>query len=156
MTRISRYLVSLVLIVAGISWIILRIDLLPSYTSVNDVASTALQHTRASKVAVVDLHNGVFIGAAFSGGGSRAANFSAAVLLELEELGLLPQITALSSVSGSALPVTYYALYGNDSTRWNPDHVRELFALDYESKWIWRSLLPSNWVRIWFTNFDKS
>jgi NTE family protein len=43
----------------------------------------------------------VFIGVAISGGGSRAANFSAAVLIELDAIGLLAHVDAISSVSGS-------------------------------------------------------
>jgi hypothetical protein len=46
--------------------------------------------TRATtKIASSDLKNGTFIGIAMSGGGSRAANFSAAALLQLESLGIL-------------------------------------------------------------------
>src|SRR5437870_1721764 len=41
----------------------------------------------------------VFVGIAISGGGSRAANFSAAVLEELDRHGFLKHATALSSAS---------------------------------------------------------
>src|SRR5207247_3141189 len=56
-------------------------------------------------ISVQDLSHshGVFIGVAMSGGGSRAANFSAAVLIVILDLGILPYVTAMSSVSGSSL-----------------------------------------------------
>src|SRR5512142_2682650 len=51
--------------------------------------------TRASETLSTDnLADGVFVGIAMSGGGSRAANFSAAVLLELEALGIMEKATA--------------------------------------------------------------
>lgn len=54
-----------------------------------------------------DLHNGVFVGIAISGGGSRSANFALATLLELDKLGVLNYVSAISSVSGGRLqPLT--------------------------------------------------
>jgi NTE family protein len=44
-----------------------------------------------------------FVGIALSGGGSRAANFSLAVLRELDAVGLLEHADSLSSVSGGSL-----------------------------------------------------
>ena len=55
--------------------------------------------------------DGMFIGVALSGGGSRAANFGAAALLEPQEkLGDHP-IDVVSSVSGVSLPAGYVAVY---------------------------------------------
>ncbi|CAE6711763.1 patatin-like phospholipase family protein [Nitrospira defluvii] len=59
-----------------------------------------------------ELTDGRFVGLAFSGGGSRAAVFGAAVMKELDRLGLLQQVDVLSAVSGGALPATAYALEG--------------------------------------------
>lgn len=59
-----------------------------------------------------ELADGRFIGLAFSGGGSRAAVFGAAVMKELDRVGLLPQVDVLSAVSGGALPAAAYALEG--------------------------------------------
>src|SRR5439155_16879826 len=76
-------------------------------------------------VTLADLErsNGVYLGIAMSGGCSRAANFSAAVLLELEDLGLLKYVTAISSVSGSSLTAAYYGLFrDNRKDRWNRKH----------------------------------
>jgi hypothetical protein len=60
----------------------------------------------------MELADGRFIGLAFSGGGSRAAVFGAAVMKELDRAGLLPQVDVLSAVSGGALPAAAYALDG--------------------------------------------
>ncbi len=59
-----------------------------------------------------ELADGRFVGLAFSGGGSRAAVFGAAVMKELDRVGLLSQVDVLSAVSGGALPAAAYALEG--------------------------------------------
>jgi predicted acylesterase/phospholipase RssA len=116
------------------------------------------QETRATmNVAGDDLYYGKFIGIALSGGGSRAANFSAAVMFELDEqLQLLDKATAISSVSGSSLPAAYYGLYGRDTSRWNRDEVRTQMKKDFEERWIWSWFLPQNALRYWTTNFSRS
>lgn len=55
--------------------------------------------------------SGVFVGVAISGGGSRAANFSAAVLEELEKQGFSEHLSAISSVSGGSLTAAYFSLF---------------------------------------------
>ena len=113
--------------------------------------------TRAAEtVTVDDLADGIFIGVALSGGGSRAANFSAAVLLELEKLGILDKAAAISSVSGSSLPAAYYGLYHGDKVRWNTDEVRRQMKKDFELRWIGRWFLPQNMTQYWSTNFNRS
>lgn len=70
-------------------------------------------HTRATlHLGEKELADGRFIGMAFSGGGSRAAVFGAAVMKELDRLGVLQQVDVLSAVSGGALPAASYALEG--------------------------------------------
>lgn len=70
-------------------------------------------HTRATlHLGDKELADGRFVGLAFSGGGSRAAVFGAAVMKELDRVGLLPQVDVLSAVSGGALPAASYALEG--------------------------------------------
>ena len=59
-----------------------------------------------------ELADGRFVGLAFSGGGSRAAVFGAAVMKELDRVGLLSQADVLSAVSGGGLPAAAYALDG--------------------------------------------
>lgn len=113
--------------------------------------------TRASEdVSYNDLSKGVFVGVAMSGGGSRAGNFSAAVLLELDKLGLLEHVTAISSVSGSSLTAAYYGLYGNDKQRWTVQEVRKRLLTDFEARWIGRWFLPYNAGRYWMSNFTRS
>lgn len=51
------------------------------------------------------------VGLALSGGGSRAAVFSAAVLAALTEHGLAGRITHISSVSGGGFAASYYATH---------------------------------------------
>jgi len=115
------------------------------------------RHTRASEtITARDLTDDLFIGIALSGGGSRAANFSAAVLLELDRLGILGKATALSAVSGSSLPTAYFGLYGRDQSLWNRDDVRQQMKKDFEIRWFGRWFLPQNIPAYWFTNFNRS
>ena len=115
------------------------------------------KQTRASEsVTTADLADNVFIGIALSGGGSRAANFSAAVMLELEKLGILNKTTAVSSVSGSSLPAAYYGLYRGDKNRWNEDEVRKQLKKDFELRWLGRWFLPQNIALYWSTNYNRS
>ncbi len=59
---------------------------------------------------------GVLVLLALSGGGSRAAWFSAAVMLELEEIlrddgfNLLHEVDVISAVSGGSFPAAYYCI----------------------------------------------
>ena len=60
---------------------------------------------------------------ALSGGGSRAAYFSGAVMLQLqkvfedEDLDLLQEVDVISSVSGGSLPAAYYAISRDRAVR---------------------------------------
>ena len=111
--------------------------------------------TRARHVTHQDLRNGLFVGIAMSGGGSRAANFSAAALLELKELGILENATAISSVSGSSLTAAYYGLFSH-SEQWNRANIRNLFLSNFEAQWFLRWLDPRNIFGYWLTNLDRS
>jgi predicted acylesterase/phospholipase RssA len=121
--------------------------------------------TRANLVLTSeDLSGGVFVGIALSGGGMRAANFSAAVLLELESLGLLRHTSAISSVSGGSLTAAYYGLFGPvdgrqetaRADRWNATAVKERFLIDLQTHWILRWFNPWHAIRYWTTAFDRS
>jgi len=128
-------------------------------TRANEPASAAnpAKPTRAREdIAPADLPDGVFVGIAMSGGGSRAANFSAAVLLELDRLGLLRHAAAISSVSGSSLTAAYYARYGADPGRWNTSAVQRVLIHDFDRDWTTRWLMPHNIVRYWLTPYDRS
>jgi predicted acylesterase/phospholipase RssA len=58
---------------------------------------------------------------ALSGGGSRAAYFSAATMLKLQtvfdDVDLLEEVDVVSSVSGGSLPAAYYALSRDETLR---------------------------------------
>jgi len=101
-----------------------------------------------------DIESGIFVGIALSGGGSRAANFSAAVLSELQRYGFLQHATALSSVSGGSLTAAYYGLHGQ-TEQWSAD-LRTKLRANFESLLIRRSLNPYIWVQILLTDFDRS
>lgn len=133
-------------------------SIIPAFTAMNEPTGSAPpRKTRANdEVKTADLPQGVFVGIALSGGGSRAANFSTAVLLELGELGLLDAATALSSVSGSSLPTAYYGLFGDDPRRWNRDQARDLMRTNFQSHWIARWFLPQYALAYWLTDFDRS
>ena len=110
---------------------------------------------------------------ALSGGGSRAAYFSALSMLEMENIeltiggsksNLLHEVDVISSVSGGSLAGAYYAIShdpgsecaGHAHRPWNDAKVRELMTLDYRSRWIGRWFYPNNIVRFWFTKFDRT
>lgn len=116
------------------------------------------------------------VGLACSGGGSRAAYLTAAILREIHREGirldggtrspnnprdLLEQVDAISSVSGGSLAAAYFVanskkLEGTDvySKEWN-DYLYKV-GLPYRPRQ-WRSafLNPLNWVKILFTNYNR-
>lgn len=61
------------------------------------------------------------IGLALSGGGFRASIFHLGVIRRLEELGIMPEIGVISSVSGGSIVAAYYV-------RQMEDHLRSLGA----------------------------
>lgn len=115
------------------------------------------RHTPARHLIEEDINDGVFVGIALSGGGSRAANFSAAVLLELQDLGLFPaHVTTLSSVSGGSLTSAYYKLFSGRPIYWNEKIIRKRFITDLEWPWIRRMIAPHHFIRTLFTDYSRS
>jgi NTE family protein len=96
---------------------------------------------------------GVFVGLALSGGGSRAANFSLAAMEQLEEIGLLRHVSAISSTSGGGLAGAYYALKGPDLD-WKD--AKRLMATDLRTRWVLRNLYPHKLLQTLFTHADRS
>jgi len=92
---------------------------------------------------------------AISGGGSRAANFGAAVMLELQRRGLLQQVDVISGVSGGTLPAVYFGL-GEKAGAFTEPAVREALGYDFQSSWIRRWFLPQNIFRYWLSDFTRS
>jgi predicted acylesterase/phospholipase RssA len=138
--------------------------LLPFWISENDMPFRERPpRTRATALIdpQADLKNGVFLGIAMSGGGSRAANFSAAALLELEKMKILEKATVISSVSGSSLTAGYYGLFGDKSQYsnneiWSREEIRKRLVTNFESEWFARWFIPWNVPRYWLTGFDRS
>lgn len=96
-----------------------------------------------------------FLALAISGGGSRAANFGAAVMLELQQRKLLEQVDVISGVSGGTLPAVYYGL-GEKAGMFTEPVLRKALGYDFQSSWIRRWFLPQNIFRYWFTDFTRS
>src|SRR5262245_17641840 len=96
-----------------------------------------------------------FVALTISGGGSRAANFGAAVMLELQQRSLLDQVDVISGVSGGTLPAVYYAL-GDKAGPFTKQAIREALGYDFQSSWIRRWFLPHNIFRYWFSDFTRS
>ena len=104
---------------------------------------------------------------ALSGGGSRAAYLSTSVMFRLSELfddiDLLAEVDAMSSVSGGSLPAAYYAIstdpgaatagYGRE---WDEREVKALMQHNYIARWFGNWFWPHNIVRYWFTDFDRT
>ena len=96
----------------------------------------------------------MFVGLALSGGGSRAANFSAAIMLDLKKRGILQRVDFISSVSGGSLPAAYYALKGHD--QFEEVDVRDRLGRNFQQRWLLSWFNPLNIARYWFTDFTRS
>jgi predicted acylesterase/phospholipase RssA len=89
---------------------------------------------------------------AFSGGGSRAAYWSASTMLQLQkvflDIDILCEVDVISSVSGGSLPAAYYGI-STDTTapcrepalskghghKWDEKTVKELMTRNYINRW---------------------
>lgn len=95
-----------------------------------------------------------FVGLAISGGGSRSANFGMASLQELDQLGILGQVDAISAVSGGSIPAAYFALHG-ESPEWFASG-RQVAATDFAMPLVGKLLNPVNLLSTTFTDLDRS
>ncbi|WP_447600372.1 patatin-like phospholipase family protein [Nitrospira sp. Nam80] len=120
----------------------------PSGTPVPDTAGSW-------QLTDLERKDGRFVGLAISGGGSRAANFGAAAMLELQRRGLLEQVDVISGVSGGTLPAVYYGL-GDKAGTFTEQAVRRALGHDFQSSWIRRWFLPQNIFRYWLSDFTRS
>lgn len=119
-------------------------------------AGTAVQETAGSwRMSEPERQDGRFVALALSGGGSRAANFGAAVMLELKHRHLLDQVDVISAVSGGTLPAVYYGL-GEKAGAFTEPEVREALGYNFQASWIRRWFLPQNIFRYWFSDFTRS
>ena len=114
-----------------------------------------------------------FVGVALSGGGSRAAVFSAQVLLELQRHGLLDHADVVSSVSGGSIATGLYAISEDrpgdapvltlpDAGRplWSPEPAAEaalfdLLTTDFRTRHILSWFRPDTFFKYWFTHYDR-
>ena len=144
------------LIVAGlaVAWILVATGLVPAfpaYISVNDPLPEKFSpvHFQTSEEP--------FIGIAISGGGSRAAAFGAAVLQELDQIGLLEHVDVLSTVSGGGLPGAYFAIHGKSiRSEQDWDSFHEQMRKPFRTKLFLRALRPDKLLLQGFTHFDRS
>lgn len=120
-------------------------------------------HTRAAMLRSSDssmdsrrpfADDGWFVGLAISGGGSRSANFSAAVMFQLQRLGLLDRVDAVSSVSGGSLTAAYYCLSTDDE--WNPGNLQRLMTHPFAADAWGVVLQPWNLAALALTDWDRS
>jgi hypothetical protein len=98
--------------------------------------------------------DGYFVGVAISGGGLRSANYSAAVMFELQRLGLLDRVDAISSVSGGSLTAAYYCLAADRD--WNPGNLQRKLTHRYAADMWAQFFLPWNTFALAFTDLDRS
>lgn len=109
-----------------------------------------------------------FIALALSGGGSRAAVFSAAVMFELQKRGILQQVDVVSSASGGSVAAALYAASCDDGqtcappvtpnlarTVWKESIIYPLLQSNYIDRWRINCWRPENIVR-YATYFDRT
>lgn len=116
-------------------------------------------------------HDENFVALSISGGGSRAAIFSAAVMFELERYGLLDDVDLLSCVSGGCLTAGYYTLSCSDRTNastcppttngaqrylWQENEIYPLLERRLLLRWFGNWFWPDNILKFWFTHFDRT
>ncbi|HEV2055385.1 MAG TPA: patatin-like phospholipase family protein [Methylomirabilota bacterium] len=120
----------------------------------------------------VKQYKNVLVLLALSGGGSRAAYFSARAMLALEKvpapqgppLNVLKEVDLISSVSGGSLAAAYYASSFDPGARevadgrrvWDKDTVTDLMGRDYIARWIGNWFWPVNIAKFWLTAFDRT
>lgn len=87
----------------------------------------------------------MFIGVAVSGGGSRAANFGLGVLMQLQNLGIYGDVTAISSVSGGSLAAASFAI-APPANEMQFDQRSAVFRTDFLQTWLLDSAKPNNLI----------
>ena len=110
-----------------------------------------------------DNSDGLFLVAAFSGGGVRASSLAYGVLRELSrqeitwqgrKKRLLDELDVIFALSGGSFPAAYYALYGD---RLFQDFEARFLRKDWDSELRGRILRsPTNWFRLWSPYFGRA
>jgi predicted acylesterase/phospholipase RssA len=128
----------------------------PGWNKPAAATDLAIQTAGSWGVGKLETDDHRFVGLTISGGGSRAANFGAAVMLELERRGLLSQVDVISAVSGGTLPATYYPLLLKGGGAFDEATIKAAMGEDFQGTWLWRWLLPHNIFRYWLSDFTRS
>ncbi|MFZ2751919.1 MAG: patatin-like phospholipase family protein [Lysobacteraceae bacterium] len=102
-----------------------------------------------------------FVGLAISGGGSRAANYAAAVMSELDQMGVLQHVDAISSVSGGSLAAAYYATRSGSPLRENNKTLfwqtaKHDLSIEFRTAFVARYLRPDNFAKSTFGSLGRT
>jgi predicted acylesterase/phospholipase RssA len=92
-----------------------------------------MRHTASTNPS--DQHDDWFVGVAVSGGGSRAANFTAACFFALDDAGIMPHVRYISSVSGGSVASAYYCV----SPEWDYATVQQRLTHRFQTDVLWHS-----------------
>lgn len=96
-----------------------------------------------------------FVGVALSGGGSRSANFSIRVLQNLEAMGIMPTVTAISSTSGGSITAAYYAAFRSQENFWGES--ANALRQDFSSAAISHHFAnPTTWGKLLTTTYNRT
>ena len=111
---------------------------------------------------------------ALSGGGSRAAYWSAAAMLRLKTLfadqgvDLLAEVDAISSISGGSMAAAYYSVSADNEDDasyktargkrplWQDQPVKQALTKNFTLRWFGNWFWPHNVARYWFTAYDRT
>ena len=131
--------------------------------TVQPLAHADHNRTRASEDVEEAARDGVFVGVALSGGGSRAAVFGGEVLSRLHELGVMGHVDYVSGISSGSLAGAYYCVSHDPEEAqpgdlvWRRDLVEDLMRrgvwLDYFTRYV---VNPLNLIRYYGTGLNRS
>ncbi len=139
-----------------------------SHTNIKQEQDEPVQSRATFDVTTERGHDDALVILALSGGGSRAAYWSASIMLRLQTVfesagvDILSEVDAISSVSGGSLPAAYYVistepgeppLYGRV---WDEKTVKKLMSKNYTRRWFGNWFWPTNIVKFWFTAYDRT
>jgi NTE family protein len=141
-------------------------------TKLTETAPTWSQASFEIKEGRTKLHGNVLVLLALSGGGSRAAYFSARAMFALERVpgpegttvNVLREVDLISSVSGGSLAAAYYvSSFDPDDPSmpvgrriWNERTVTDLLGRNYIARWVGNWFWPMNVAKFWLTAYDRT
>jgi len=106
--------------------------------------------------------NTLWVGLAFSGGGTRSAAFSYGLLEQLRKTEIswegkrrrfLDEVDTISSVSGGSFTAAYFALFGE---RIFDDFERKFLQRNVETGILGKVLSPINWFRLFSEGYNRA